>query len=420
MTPRNPVEAAVFRTLTLTWPFYALGALYVVGPVLAWLLGALALLVLYLGPAVREDMRATGPVPLVVWVWIAGMAVMLVALWVGHLDWGLGLKKTIKSSIGWAKGWALLALFPLVGAILPIRRTVLVRGQCVIGLWTLILAPILLAAPYVGLPERIFTSPLKAVGGPGPEYFSVYFFTWDPASWTPRWQFYAPWSPFAALLGVIMMLFALEDRSVKWRSIGLSAGVLMILASKSRMGLVGAVACTIGPRMMPLLLKGWAWQTVSALVASLAVFGSAVLAAATDFVAAFKGARADSTRVRATLQRIASERWENEAFWFGHGTVHPGSHAVEYMPIGSHHTWFGLLFVKGLVGMVSLLVPFVWQTLLTMVDAARSRRGFLPMGIMMTFTLLSFGENIEIEAYLLWPALMMLGIHARETARDAG
>ena len=416
MTPQNPIETVVLRTMALTWPFYALGALYVVGPVLAWTLAASAVLVLYLGPAVREDMRATGPIPLIVWVWIAGMAMMLVALWVGHMDWGLGLKKTIKSSIGWAKGWALLALFPLVGAVLPIRREILVRGQCIIGLWTLILAPILMAAPYIGLPERIFTSPLKVVGGPGPEYFSVYFFTWDPASWTPRWQFYAPWSPFAALLGVIMLLFALEERSIKWRSIGVAAGLLMIFASKSRMGLVGVVACSIGPRMMPLILRGWAWQTVSGIVASMAVFGSAVIASASDFVAAFKGARADSTRVRATLQRIASERWQNDAFWFGHGTVHPGSHAVEYMPIGSHHTWYGLLFVKGLIGMISLLIPFVWQTLITIIDAAQDRRGFLPMGIMMTFTLLSFGENIEIEAYLLWPALMMLGTHAREIA----
>lgn len=420
MTPQNPIETVVLRTLTYTWPLYGLGALYVVGPVLAWMLGGLALLVLFLGPAVREDMRATGSIPVIVWVWIAGMAMMLVALWVGHMDWGLGLGKTIKSSVGWAKGWALLALFPLVGAILPIRREILVRGQCVIGLWTLILAPILIAAPYIGLPERIFTSPLKAVGGPGPEYFSVYFFTWDPASWTPRWQFYAPWSPFAALLGVIMLLFALEEREIKWRSVGIAAGLLMILASKSRMGLVGVVACTIGPRMMPLILKGWVWQLVAGLVASMAVLGAAVLGFATDFVAAFKGARADSTRVRATLQRIASERWQNDAFWFGHGTVHPGPHVVEYMPIGSHHTWYGLLFVKGLVGMVSLLVPFVWQTLITVYDAARDRRGWLPMGIMMTFTLLSFGENIEIEAYLLWPALMLLGIHAREMAQADG
>ena len=417
MSDLNPIERFIYKSLTLTWPFYAFGALYVVGPVLAWLLGGLAVLVLYLGPAVRPDMRATGTIPTVIWVWIIGMAVMLVALWVGHLDWGLGIKQTIKSSIGWAKGWALLALFPLAGAILPICRDVLVRAQCVVGLWTLILAPILLAAPYIGLPERILTSPLKAIGGPGPEYFSVFFFTWDPASWTPRWQFYAPWSPFAALLGVVMVLFALEEKSIKWRTIGVTAGMLMIFASKSRMGLVGLVACTIGPRMMPLLLRGWAWQVVAGLTASMAILGETIATAAAQAVSTFKSARADSTRVRETLQRIAAERWQNEAYWFGHGTIHPGSHAVEYMPIGSHHTWFGLLFVKGMVGLLSLLVPFVWHTLLTLKDATLSQRGRLPMGIMMTLTLLSFGENIEIEAYLLWPALLMLGIHARETSK---
>lgn len=416
MTGLNPVERFVYRTLVWTWPFYGVGALYVVGPVIAWLLGGLAVLVLYLGPAVRADMRATGPVPPVVWAWIVGMLVLLIALWIGHLDWSLGLKQTIKSSIGWAKGWALLALFPLAGSVLQIRRSVLARGQCVIGLWTLVLAPLLLAAPYIGLPERIFTSPLKAIGGPGPEYFSVFLFTWDPGSWTPRWQFYAPWSPFAALLGVVMVLFALEERSLKWRAIGIAAGTLMILASKSRMGLVGLVACTVGPRLMPLLLRGWAWQVAAGLTASLAVFGTSLANAAMGAVAAFKGARSDSTRVRGTLQRIASERWRNDAFWFGHGTVQPGSHAVEYMPIGSHHTWFGLLFVKGLVGLLALLLPFVWQTAIALRDAAQSERGNLPLGLMMTLTLLSFGENIEIEAYLLWPGLLVLGMHARECA----
>jgi hypothetical protein len=418
MLDLNPIERFIYRTLVLTWPFYAIGALYIVGPVIAWILGALALLVLYLGTAIRADMRATGSIPPVIWAWIIGMFIMLVALWIGHLDWSLGLKQTIKSSIGWAKGWALLALFPLAGAVLPIRRIVLVRAQCTIGLWTLIIAPLMLAAPYIGLPERIFTSPLKAIGGPGPEYFSVFLFTWDPASWTPRWQFYAPWSPFAALLGVVMVLFALEEKSLKWRTIGIAAGMLMIFASKSRMGLVGLTACTIGPRMLPLILKGWAWQVVTGLTASMAVFGTILATSASNAVAAFKGARSDSTRVRSTLQRIASERWQNESFWFGHGTVQPGSHAVEYMPIGSHHTWFGLLFVKGMVGLLALFVPFSWQTLISLIDAARGPRGRLPLGIMMTLTLLSFGENIEIEAYLLWPGLIILGIHARELVTD--
>ncbi|MBK1634803.1 capsular biosynthesis protein [Rhodovulum adriaticum] len=418
MRAQNPAEALVLRTLAWTWPFYFLGALYVVGPVLAWLLGGLAALSLYLGPAIRADLRATGPVPPVVWGWFAGMALMLVALWAGHVNWDMGLKQTIKSSIGWAKGWALMALFPLAGAVLPIRREVLIRGQCIVGLWTLALIPILAAAPYLGLPERIFTSPLKAVGGPGPEYFSVYFFTFDPSSWTPRWQFYAPWSPFAALLGVVMVLFALEEKDNRWRAAGIAAGTLMILMSKSRMGLVGLVACTIGPRMMPLILRGWAWQVVAALTAALAALGPALIRLVSDGVAAFKGARADSTRVRATLQRIAGERWENEAFWFGHGRVAPGPHLVEYMPIGSHHTWWGLLFVKGLIGFLALLVPLVWQTGLALIDAARGPRGRLPLGIVMTLVLLSMGENIEIEAYMMWPGLIILGLHARELADE--
>ncbi|WP_417204924.1 O-antigen ligase domain-containing protein [Antarctobacter sp.] len=416
--PQNPAEGTLYKTIVLTWVFYLFGALYVVGPVLAWLMGGLAALVLYLGPAVRADLRATGAVPPIVWGWTLGMIVMLIALWAGHMDWALGTKQTIKSSIGWAKGWALLALFPLIGAVLPIRREVLVRAQCRLGMWTLILAPILLAAPYVGMPEKIFTSPLKAIGGPGPEYFSVYFFTFDPASWTPRWQFYAPWSPFAALLGVVQVLFALEEKDRRWMAMGVAAGVLMILASKSRMGLVGLVACTIAPRMMPLIFRGWAWMVLAGLSASLSVLGGWLGEKIEAFVGAFKGARADSTRVRETLQRIAHERWQNEAVWFGHGTVHPGPHIVEYMPIGSHHTWFGLLFVKGLTGFFALLVPLVWQTALALWDAARGPRGRLPLGIVMVIVLLSMGENLEIEVYLLWPALVILGIHARELADE--
>ena len=106
MKPLNPAEAIVSRTLVWTWPFYFVGALYVVGPVLGWVLGGLAALSLYLGPAIRADLRDKTPVPPLVWGWIAGMSIMLIALWVGHLGWDLGAKQTIKSTIGWAKGYA--------------------------------------------------------------------------------------------------------------------------------------------------------------------------------------------------------------------------------------------------------------------------------------------------------------------------
>ncbi|MBB4303173.1 hypothetical protein GGD81_002216 [Rhodobium orientis] len=418
MPPRNLPESLVFWTITLTWFFYAFGALYVVGPVISWCLAGLGFLALYLGPSVRSDLRPTGTVPPIIWGWIGGMLVMLVALWAGHIDWGLGTGQTIKSSIGWAKGWAMVALVPFAGAVLKIRREVLVRSQCIVGLCTLLLLPILLVAPFAGLPEKIFVSPLKVVGGPGPEYFSVYFYTLDPSSWTPRWQFYAPWSPFAGLLGVVMILFALEDRNRFWMAVGIAAGLAMVVFSKSRMSLVAVVVCTVGPRMMPLLAKSMAWQAAAAVATSMAALGTMLLQLVEDGIATFKGARADSTRVRETLQRIAYDRWQNEAVWFGHGTVEPGPHIVEHMPIGSHHTWFGLLFVKGVVGFAAFLVPLVWQFWIVAVDAVKGGRGRLPLGIVLVFIILSFGENIEIEVYLLWPALLLLGIHARELERD--
>ncbi len=417
VSPQNPAEWLALKTLVWTWPFYAIGSLYIVGPVLGWILGGLAFLALYLGPAMRTDLSAA-PVPPVIWAWLLGMAAMLPILWVGHLNWDFSIPQTIKSSIGWAKGWALMALFPLAGAVLPIRREVLIRGQCILGLWILCLAPIMLAAPFIGLPEKILTSPLKAVGGPGPEYFSVYFYTRDPSTWAPRWQFFAPWSPFAALLGVCMVLFATEERVTKWKAAGIAAGVLMIFASKSRMGLVGLVGCTLGPFLLGKIGKKAAWMLLAGLSASLAMTADNLIRTVSGAIDTFKNARADSTRVRATLQRIAEERWWEEAIWFGHGRPAPGGHIVEYMPIGSHHTWYGLLFIKGVTGFAALFIPLFFQGVLAAVDTMSSTRGRLPLGIICVIILLSFGENIEIEAYLLWPGLVILGIHARELAQD--
>ena len=49
----------VWKAQVWTWPLYFLGALYVAGPVLGWTLAMLAALSLYLGPAIRPDLRAT-------------------------------------------------------------------------------------------------------------------------------------------------------------------------------------------------------------------------------------------------------------------------------------------------------------------------------------------------------------------------
>ncbi len=418
MIKRSLPENILFWTYVLTWPLYLLGALYLVGPILAWLMLGLLGLSAYLGHAIRSDLRIEHRVHPLVWCWVAAMFVMLVALWAGHMGWSFGLGPTIKSSIGWAKGWALIALFIVIGALFQINREVLIRGQNIVGLVTLLLLPLLLVAPIIGLPSRVFISPLQATGGPGPEYFSIYLFTIDPESGAARWQFFAPWSPFAGLIGVTMVLFAVEDKKKFWLICGLLGGLSMIYFSRSRMSLVALVVCLVVPRLLPLAKSSRAWLAGAAVFSSLAVFGGALLDLVSSSIDGFKNARASSSRVRDTIQDIGYYRWQTEAFWFGHGTIERGPHIVEYMPIGSHHTWYGLLFVKGIVGFFALLVPMVWHLFVVLVDAVRSPRGRLPCALLLNFVILTFGENLEVEVYLLWPAYVLLGIHLREITLD--
>jgi hypothetical protein len=134
----------------------------------------------------------------------------------------------------------------------------------------------------------------------------------------------------------------------------------------------------------------------------------------------FAGARAESSRVRAALGRIAVDRWQNEAYWFGHGVVEKGPHLVEYMPIGSHHSWYGLLFVKGLAGAIALAVPMFWTLAGCIVLATRSRLGQTALAMILVYWLYSFGENLEVLTYITWPALLVIGIAFRQERSGAG
>ena len=124
----------------------------------------------------------------------------------------------------------------------------------------------------------------------------------------------------------------------------------------------------------------------------------------------FRGARADSSRVREALGRIAVERWSNEAPWFGHGVVENGPHMVEYMPIGSHHSWYGLLFVKGLAGVMALAVPLTASAAVLAAKGISGQLARTAFGLVLVLVLYSFGENLEILSYLYWPALVVIGL----------
>ncbi|MEM6611940.1 MAG: O-antigen ligase domain-containing protein, partial [Cyanobacteria bacterium P01_C01_bin.72] len=124
----------------------------------------------------------------------------------------------------------------------------------------------------------------------------------------------------------------------------------------------------------------------------------------------FKAQRAASSRVRAALKEIAFYRAQTEAPIWGHGVLQMGPHVVEFMPIGSHHTWAGLAFVKGMVGFYALAIPMFLGFLFLLFKAQNNRDAATGLAILFILFLYTFGENLEILAYLYWPGLILMGI----------
>ncbi len=408
--PETLEERLIYWAIVGTWGFWLLGALYVLSPLLGF--GLVAIVIARaLGLTGEPEMPRLAPAAV---VWVLGMVAMLVALVVAHVDFELGLAQTIKSMFGWGKGWALLAVFILAGSAMRIRAEVVYRATGILAAQTLVIAPVFVLAGTIGLPAELYVSPLRAIGGPGPEFFDVSLYTIDDTSGRLRWRFFAPWSTAAAFLAGIGFMFALYDRLPAWKVVGIVSAVVVCIMAGSRLSVVAmpvmlVMVIAISNARRPVVLAG-----IGLIAAALVLMSDEVVMAYQDLNEAFTAARAASSRVRATLASIAYHRWITEAPVFGHGIVERGPKLVHYMAIGSHHTWHGLLFVKGAVGFVALAVPLAWSFVELSLKAQADRVARAALGVVIAVIVFSFGDNLEIVAYLVWPGLVVVGIaHGR-------
>lgn len=394
--------------MTWAYVFFLLGATYIVGSVVGWILFAYLLLKLWLQDE-HTPKEEKIIIPWITWVWILGMLMMEVALIMGHLDYNLPTSQIIKSSIGWAKGWAIIALYPLAGC-LNIRPQIIYRAACVICFQTLVISPILIAAPLLGLPEVLYVSPLKAVGaGLGSSFFDVSLYNVD-FDGQIRQRLFAPWGPALGFVANVYFILALGEKNKKWRWYGIIGAVYMSQICKSRLAQVCIISTPIALFFWSRLIKPYILILLGSGSILAGIFSNNILTAIANFWTSFKAKRADSSRVRAALKEIAFYRAETEAPIWGHGVLQMGPHVVEFMPIGSHHTWAGLAFVKGMVGFYSLAIPMIFSFFFLLIKAQTNREAQTGLAILFILFLYTFGENLEILAYLYWPGLIMMGI----------
>ena len=405
---QNLPESIVWYCLIGTYGIYCLGGLYVLGPALAWILLAYTLKEQW----VRfRDGEAAYPISFhwILWLWITGMGVELLALYIGHQNFDLSTTVLIKSSIGWAKGWALMAIFPIIGSCLSIRPKILYRAACVVALHSLLVAPILYGAYLINWEPLLYTSPLKVVGGAGDLFFQVRLYSIDGEG-NARWAFFCPWGPAAGMMGNIYFFLSLQEKNFRWKCCGIAGSLLLIWMSRSRMATLFLLVVWLSSRVLRSISRPKTLFALGSLSVLSGLSAPFIESVTWNYWQQFHATRAGSSRVRSVLQRIAIRRWREEAPIWGHGTVDEGPHLVEYMPIGSHHTIFSLLFIKGLVGLVAFLVPMIVTTITLWIRAQKSMIAATALSVLLLLCCYTLGENIENLAYLFWPGLVLIGM----------
>ncbi len=398
-------EKLVWFGLTLTYPFFFLGGLYIMGSLIGWMIFFVVILRWYVN---GKDKNAV--IPAIVWLWIIGGFFMLLALLIAHSNWDLGLAKTIKSSIGWAKGWALMPLFLFIGAFVNIKPQLIVRAVSIVSFHSLIFAVVSIVLYLGGIPGDLFVSPLQVIGGPGESFFTVSLYGLNPETGAGRWRFFTPWAPAAGFMACIFLIFTSQDENVFWRNTGVLGSFFMCLLSQSRAGWAIYIA------LMPLCFlskyfKNPIWLIIFGVaISAILLLGEPVFNSINNSYENIKASRPDSTRVRNTLEVLALQRWETEAPIWGHGIVEKGPKVVEGMPIGSHHSWYGLLFVKGIVGLLALAIPLTFTCIYLFLNSLKSQICYTAALMAIVFICYSFFENLEILSFIYWPALLWIGI----------
>lgn len=408
--PQNLPEKLIWYYIICTYPIYYLGGQYVLAPLLGYGL-ALYLFWQWWNQTALTPLEERITVPFTVWLWIAGMLVIELALIVGHLNFDLGLGKIISSSVNrWLRTWTLFPIFMLLGS-LKIRPQLIYRAVCILCIQSLVMV---LIASIIRMPEVIYTSPLQIFGGG--EFYNVYIFGSLLDNGTEfRLVLFTPWAPALGLVANIYFFLARQEEDLKLRWLGMVGAVAMIVGSVSRL----AIIC------LPLVgFLSWLLSNISRpltqLLTGLVIFsggflGPTIINTMQTAKEQISQSRPGSSRVRSVLGRIALYRWQTEAFVWGHGTVDGrGPKVVGHMPIGTHHTWFSVLYSYGLVGCVALALPLIWSSIELVFKAQKSQIAKVGLSIILVLVIFTLGEGINGLTYIYWPGLVILGIAFQE------
>jgi hypothetical protein len=403
--PQNLPEYLVWYYIISTYLIYYIGAQFIFAPLLAIALNVILI-------AQWLNMKEVN-ISLPAWVWLVAMLFIEAVLIIGHLNFNLDLSEIIKSSINrWFRMFFLYAMFILAGH-LSIRLKLVCRAICYLSVQSIFLIPLFFLGNILGLQELAFTSPLHVFGGG--DFYDVNVFLGQIDGEQLRLTLFTPWAPALGLVGNIFFWLAFQEENRNLRRLGILGSLLAILLSQSRLALLCLPFVWIMRLLIPNMLSPKIHFALSFSNFIGGMFFTRIAFIFDSLKDQFVSYRPGSSRVRSTLERMAIYRWRNEAPIWGHGTiVSPGPAVVDGKPIGTHHAWYSLLYSHGIVGLLAFAIPVAWSFIYLLPYIKKVKIAKVGQVILLTLFAFSFGENLDVLAYIIWPALIVLGIVFRE------
>ena len=421
MKPTHFPERVIWFQSLFIYPIYLSGTLFLFNLLQLWVLAGYAIFwQIKLSDRLEDKIDSTDRLhwrstPLLLWSWMISMIGMGLTILVGLYENGYNSNEFVRSTISWMGEWSLLGIYPVLGYLLPIRPAIIYRSACIIAAQSLVAIPICYGAYLLKLPGLIYLSPLERILQNGKIYYLISLYAREVDSDGIRLVLFTPWSPALGLMGCIFFFYALKEKIPVWKWLGMIGSLAMIITSVSR-GAYLFLPATIA--------MVWAIKNLSFIQFQLSLGTSCFLGGLgstllldrfQEFFGSVKSARKSSSQLRAELERVALDRWTDSPF-FGHGKQIPGPDFLKHMPIGSHHTWIGLLFTQGFIGFCLFLIPLVWSLIDLSLKAKSSPIAHVALKALILITFTSFGENTEKLAYLHWSTFLLIGIAYRPTS----
>jgi O-Antigen ligase len=424
MKPKNFPERIIWFQSLFIYPLYLAGLVFPVNTLIPWIL---------LGYTIFSQIKLSYPVkaitpdrptlktsselswrsiPLVIWAWIFSMILMGITILIGLRENNYGTNEMIRSLLNWMRDWALLGIYPLVGYLLPIRSELIYRSACWISFQSLFVIPLCYGAYLMKIPGLIYTSPIERLTQNGIIFYKINLYVREVDYDGIRLALFTPWSPALGLVGCIFFIYSFQEKHVFWKWMGILGSLAMIVGSVSR-GAYIFLPLTI---VLSWILRNLSWIQLQLTLGTTCFIGglssTVLIDQFQDFFDNLKSARKSSSKVRDELERVAFDRWTNSPI-FGHGKQIQGPEFLKKMPIGSHHTWIGLLFTQGIIGFMAFLVPLVWSLVTLALKVKSNPIARTAFSSLMLITLASFSDNIEKLAYLYWSIFLLMGIAYR-------